>query len=169
MNVLKSLVPDRGTRRPYSKIMMVSSSNNDNAAAASAAAAQHAKPETIRRPLRVLVVEDEAIIAMYLEGVLDDLHVEVVGVAASADEALRLARLHRPDFATMDINLKGKKDGISAATDLYRDLGIRSIYLSAYGNLETRTRAAQSNPYGWIPKPIDEYALETLLRTIRDG
>lgn len=120
-------------------------------------------------PLRVLIVEDKALIAMDLEAMLQDLGAEVVGIAMTAAEAVQLARLHRPDCATMDIRLKGDRDGVSAAIELYRTLGIRSIFVSAYGNAETRARAADANPIGWIRKPFGQHDLHALLEDFLGG
>jgi two-component system, response regulator PdtaR len=119
-------------------------------------------------PLRVLIVEDEAIIAMDLEMMLEDLGVDVVGVAITAAEAVRLAEIHRPDCATMDINIKGDRDGISAAMELHEAFGIRSIFVSAYGNHETRTRAKSAHPFGWVQKPIEMRILKEMLDRVSD-
>lgn len=117
----------------------------------------------IGRPLRIMIVEDEALIAMDLEMTLEDLGAEVVCKASSASEAVRLARQYQPDCATMDINIHGDRDGVSAAIELFQMLGIRSIFVSAYGNPETRERASAANPVGWISKPFSEVELKKAL------
>lgn len=121
------------------------------------------------RPLRVVVVEDEALIALDIEMTLEALGAEVVGRAATAAEAVRLVRLYQPDLVTMDIHIKGGRDGVSAAIELYEQVGIRAIFISAYGNAETRARAASANPIDWIGKPFDERALERALHRIASG
>jgi two-component system, response regulator PdtaR len=119
-----------------------------------------------KRPLRVIVVEDEAIIAISLQMILEELGAEVVAIAASADEALQLAEQHRPDCATVDISIKGDRDGVAAATDLYASLGIRSIFVSAFGDAETRERAEPARPVAWVSKPvIAEDLISALERT----
>lgn len=123
-----------------------------------------------RRPLRVLIVEDEAIIAMELEMLLEEVGAEVVGIAMSAAEAEQIAATHAPDLITMDINLKGARDGVSAAIGIFQSHGIRSVFVSAYGDAGTVARAAPANPIGWIRKPIEKYDLETILRHVeQDG
>ena len=122
-----------------------------------------AETDAAVRPLRVMIVEDEAIIAMGIEWTLEELGAEIVGVAISAAEAISLATLHRPDCVTMDINIKGDRDGISAAIELYEKLGIRVIFISAYGNDETRVRAAAANPFAWLEKPIRAESLKAAL------
>ena len=119
--------------------------------------------EAPARPLRVMIVEDEAIIAMGIEWTLQDLGAEVVGVAMSAAEAVSLAALHRPDCVTMDINIKGDRDGVSAAIELYEVLGIRVIFISAYGNDETKARGAAANPFAWLEKPVRVESLKAAL------
>ena len=114
------------------------------------------------RPLRIMIVEDEAIIAMDLEMTLEDLGAEIVCTADNAAEAFRLAKLYRPDCATMDISINGDRDGVSAAIELYENLGIRSIFVSAFGNPETRARAASANPIDWIGKPFSEADLKRI-------
>lgn len=120
------------------------------------------------RPLRVIVVEDDAIIAMEIDMMLRDLGAEVVGLAMTAAEAVRLAELHRPDCATMDISIKGNRDGVSAAIEIYETLGIRSIFVSAFGNDETRARAARAHPLGWVMKPFNTEDIRSALDRVLD-
>lgn len=128
----------------------------------------HAGLERPRSPLRVVIVEDEAIISMELEMLLEDLDVDVVGIAMSAADADALVSMHRPDFVTMDISIKGDIDGISAASDIFVRYGVRSIFVSAYGDPETRTRAETANPIGWVRKPIDIAALGEAVRRVKE-
>jgi two-component system, response regulator PdtaR len=120
------------------------------------------------RALRVIVVEDDALIAMELERTLQDLGAEVLGIAITAAEAVKLAERHRPDCATMDISIKGDRDGISAAIEIYETLGIRSIFVSAFGNEETRARAATAHPFCWVKKPFNVDDLRSALNRVSD-
>ncbi len=95
--------------------------------------------------------------------VLQDLGAEVVGLAMTAAEAVRLAKLHGPDCATMDISIKGDRDGVSAAIEIYETLGIRSIFVSAYGNDETKARAVRAHPLGWVTKPFNTEDIRSAL------
>ena len=158
-------------QRPLVAIGIISLSQNDRAASPLSRVSPLPRRITPAsgRPLRVVVVEDEAIIAMDIEMMLQDLGAEVVGVAMTAAEAVRLAELHRPDCATMDIHIKGDRDGVSAAIEIYEMLGIRSIFVSAYGNDETRERALPAQPLGWIKKPLDMEDLRSALDGVRDG
>ncbi|MEQ5829330.1 response regulator [Sulfitobacter sp. NFXS29] len=120
-------------------------------------------------PLRVLIVEDEAIIAMEIEMILEDLGAEVVGTVMSAQEAVDYAKLHRPDCITMDINLKGDRDGVSAALEIHEAIGIRAIFISAYGSDDLKLRAQPAQPFGWIQKPILTGELKTALVRVREA
>lgn len=111
------------------------------------------------RPLRVLIVEDEALVAMDLEFMLEEIGAEIVGIAMSAAEAEALVRAEQPDLVTMDINIKGDRDGVSAAKEIYERYGIRPIFISAYSDLATRNRGEPCRPIAWIEKPIDREEL----------
>jgi len=115
---------------------------------------------------RVLVVEDDFLVATEVELALSDAGLEVIGVAASADEAIQLARLHRPALAVMDIRISGQRDGIQAAAELFRELGIRSIFATAHYDQASLDRAKQANPLGWLHKP---YSMSSLVNAVRQG
>jgi two-component system, response regulator PdtaR len=117
------------------------------------------------RKLRVIVVEDEFIIALELEMLLAELGVEVVGSANTGEKALALAASAKPDFVTMDIKLPGDLDGISTAVEMYGRHGIRSIFVSAYKDAELFERAQQAKPLGWVRKPVSLGALRAVLPT----
>lgn len=120
-------------------------------------------------PLQVLIVEDEAIIAMEIEMILEDLGAKVVGSAMSAQEAVDYAKLHQPDVITMDINLKGDRDGVSAALEIHEATGIRAIFISAYGSDDLKLRAQPAQPFGWVQKPIQPGELESALVRVRES
>ena len=113
---------------------------------------------------RVLVVEDDFLIALELENRLLDAGMEGVGTAMSADEAIGLAKTGKPDLAIMDIRLAGRRDGVDAAIELFSAYGIRSIFASAHADNETRKRATPASPIGWLQKP---YSAEDLIRHIK--
>jgi DNA-binding NarL/FixJ family response regulator len=113
---------------------------------------------------RILVVEDDYFVALDLEGGLRAAGLDVVGPVPTAEEALSVARAERPILAVMDIRLAGKKDGIEAALDLYRELGIRCIFASAHVEPPYRQRAEAASPLGWVQKP---YSIETIVAAVR--
>jgi DNA-binding NarL/FixJ family response regulator len=110
-------------------------------------------PATTHSAPRILVVEDDYFVALDLEGGLRAAGLEVVGPVPTAEEALELAKAEKPLLAVMDIRLAGEKDGIEAALQLYRELGIRCIFASAHVEPPYRQRAAAAAPLGWVQKP----------------
>lgn len=112
-------------------------------------------------PLRVLIVEDDYLAASDAEAGLIEAGFEVVGIAASAEEAVRLAKAERPNVTVMDIRLAGQRDGVDAAIELYRDLGLRSIFATAHHDQHIKARAQPAAPLGWLPKPYTTDALVT--------
>jgi DNA-binding NarL/FixJ family response regulator len=112
---------------------------------------------------KVLVVEDDYFVASEVEMALLDAGFEVTGLAATADEAIELAKSHRPDLVVMDIRLAGFRDGVDAALELFRESGIRCIFATAHYEAATRQRAEPALPLGWLAKP---YQPDTLLRAV---
>jgi two-component system, response regulator PdtaR len=114
--------------------------------------------------MRILIVEDEAIFAMYLEMLLVELGHEVCAVAASARDAVAYASTHRPDVALMDIRLARDSSGIDAARELHSRYGLRCIFLS--GNLDEAARNAvlSCEPVAFVGKPILPVQLQRALQ-----
>lgn len=130
----------------------------------SASSADRSTPRA--SPVRILLVEDEFLIAMSIEGDLRDGGYDVVGIGHSADEAAAMAKASRPDIVLMDVRLVGKRDGIDAALEIYQTTGIRCIFATAHGDPETIARARPAEPLGWLYKP---YGRDSLLATIQDA
>jgi two-component system, response regulator PdtaR len=118
------------------------------------------------RPIKVLIVEDDHLVASGIEGALLDAGFEVTGIAASAEEAVQLASATKPDLAIMDIRLAGQRDGIDTAIELFREMNLRCVFATAYHDAETRLRAQPARPLAWIPKP---YHPAALIRAILDA
>jgi len=112
---------------------------------------------------RILVVEDEFIVAYELQGALEKMGFTVCGTASSGLEAIECAERDRPDLVLMDVSIKGELDGIETARHIRSRLGIRSVFLSGYPADEMMTRAADVRPVGFFVKPIDYDELETAL------
>lgn len=111
----------------------------------------------------ILIVEDEAVIAMDLEMRVKSLGYEVVGIAAHGDRALELARLKHPDLVLMDVNILGDRDGVTVARHLREELDIPSVFLTAYSDDATIMRAVGSQPLGYLIKPIAERELKAAI------
>ncbi len=108
---------------------------------------------------RILIVEDEAVVAENLEKVITDCGYEVVGRAASADDAVNAAIELKPDLILMDIVLLGEKNGIDASHEIKEKIDIPIIFLTAYSNLELIDRAKSVEPYAYIIKPFQDRQL----------
>ena len=95
---------------------------------------------------RILVVEDEALIADEIQDRLQQLGCEVVGLADTATGAVEIAGSARPDLVLMDIRLKGQVDGIQAADKIYRQFDIPVVFLTAHSDQATLDRAMAAIP-----------------------
>jgi diguanylate cyclase (GGDEF)-like protein/PAS domain S-box-containing protein len=113
---------------------------------------------------RILIVEDERIVALNLQQRLVKLGYDVVGRAASGAEALAKARETQPDLVLMDIHIEGPIDGIDTAARLIDELQLRVIYLTAYSEDTTLERARATQPYGYLLKPFSERELHATLQ-----
>jgi len=116
--------------------------------------------------VRVLVVEDDFLVAGELQHCLTEAEFEVIGPAASAVEALDLALTFKPALVVMDIRLTGPRDGIDAAIDIYRQAGIRSIFVTAHSDEHTVRRGEAAKPLDWVQKPYNPPALVARIKTI---
>jgi DNA-binding response OmpR family regulator len=112
----------------------------------------------------VLVVEDETILAEDLREFLLEYGYHVCAIARTGEEALAAFSEFRPDLVLMDISLPGKMDGIDVAVAINRDFPVPVIYLTAFSDEETITRATGTNPYGFLVKPFRK---ETVHSTIQ--
>ena len=118
-----------------------------------------------KKSARILVVEDENIIALDLQGILNNIGFEVCGFAQSGEESIKKASDLHPDLILMDIKLKGKMDGITAAKRICAIDQIPIIYLSAYGNDVTKKRSQSPCSHGYVHKPFTVKELEDALDT----
>ena len=112
---------------------------------------------------KILVVEDERIIAIDLQRRLERFGYTVVGIAAAGDQAIELVKEHSPDIILMDIMLVGDIDGIETATIIKNEYAIPVIFLTAYSDEKTLERAKIAEPSGYILKPFKDKELYTTI------
>jgi signal transduction histidine kinase len=112
---------------------------------------------------KILVVEDEEIVAFDIENTLKDLDYEVPAVVASKEEAIIFAAEILPDLVLMDIMLQGSLDGIEAAQEIRIRFNIPVVYLTAYADSHTLQRAKITEPFGYVLKPFEEKELQTTI------
>ena len=112
---------------------------------------------------RILIVEDERIIALDLKRRLERFGYHVVGMASEAADAIELASAELPDLVLMDIMLSSGADGITAATEIRRRHRIPVVFLTAYADEATIQRAKIAEPVGYVLKPFKERELHTTI------
>ncbi|MFA7694348.1 MAG: response regulator [Methanoregula sp.] len=108
---------------------------------------------------KILIVEDEAVTAMELEETLKRRGFEVVGTATNGNDALRIAKERWPDLILMDIRIQGPMDGIETADQINIFYDIPVIFLTAYSDDLTISRAIKTKSYSFLLKPFNEKAL----------
>jgi DNA-binding response OmpR family regulator len=113
---------------------------------------------------RILIVEDDILIASQMEAALAEDGFEIAGVASTGKEAFQLAEAQYPTLVVMDIRIAGDRDGIDTALELFRLHGIRCIFASAHSDDDTRRRAAPAAPLGWLQKPYTMASLTAMVR-----
>jgi two-component system, response regulator PdtaR len=118
----------------------------------------------IEPPARILIVEDDFLVANEIEIALSDAGFDIAGVAASADEAVELAASQTPALVVMDVRLAGERDGIHAAMEIFQKHGIRCIFATAYYDHHLLERAGPAMPFGWLQKP---YSMVSLVNAVR--
>jgi two-component system, response regulator PdtaR len=118
--------------------------------------------------IKVLVVEDQLIIARDIEALLTDWGYHVIGCAASSDEALALFDKQKPDLALVDIHIQGDMDGIEVVKEFNARRPIPIVYLTAQADSGTVARAKSSNPFAYLLKPFDERHLQISLELAFD-
>lgn len=113
---------------------------------------------------KILIVEDDYLVAAQMEQALKEAGFDIAGVVATAEGAIELAVAERVGLVIMDIRLAGQRDGIEAAIELFGRHGIRSIFATAHGDGETRKRAEAAQPLDWLQKP---YSMISLIESVR--
>ncbi len=111
----------------------------------------------------ILIVEDEAIIAMEIENQLQSLGYKVSSIVDTGERAIEKAEEDKPDLILMDIRIKGKMDGIDTAEEIRNKFGIPVIFSTAYLDEERIERAKVTMPFGYVLKPIQERDLKVTI------
>ncbi len=112
---------------------------------------------------RILLVEDEAVVALDIRNRLKSLGYEVIGIVSSGEEAVKVVDELVPELILMDIMLDGDMDGIEAAGAIKERHNIAVIYLTAYADAQTLQRAKITEPFGYIIKPFEDRELGTTI------
>jgi PAS domain S-box-containing protein len=113
---------------------------------------------------KILVVEDENIVAWDIKETLEKLGHTVLDLVVSGAAALGSAAEDKPDLVLMDIRLDGEMDGIEAGDEIYRRLNIPVVYLTAHADELTLARATRTDPFGYIIKPFQPRSLQSTIK-----
>jgi PAS domain S-box-containing protein len=112
---------------------------------------------------RVLIVEDEQLVAVSLAELLRSLGYDVSDVVATGEEAVTRVRSQPPDIVLMDIVLRGRMDGIEAAERIRTELDLPVVFLTGHADAATLERAKAAQPYGYVVKPFDGREVHTAI------
>lgn len=112
---------------------------------------------------RILIVEDESIVAENLKERIEKLGYQVIDIISTGEEAIKVAVEQSPDLVLMDIMLAGKMDGVEAAGKIHSQVDIPIVYLTAYSDPGTLQRAKITQPFGYLIKPFKERELHTTI------
>jgi PAS domain S-box-containing protein len=116
------------------------------------------------KPVLILIVEDDFIVAKIIEKSLISLGYAVAGLVATGEDAIKKAESEKPDLVLMDIRLQGEMDGISASEKIRAAFDIPVIFLTAFSDKKTFERALVTAPYGYVIKPFSINTLSTSIK-----
>jgi CheY-like chemotaxis protein len=113
---------------------------------------------------KILIVEDEIIVAKDLKQLLENLSYNIVGITANGRDALKITGETNPDLILMDIMLKGELDGIETAQTIRNLYNIPFIYLTGSHDNTILERAEKTKPVGYITKPFDDISIQNSIK-----
>jgi DNA-binding LytR/AlgR family response regulator len=113
--------------------------------------------------LKILIVEDELIIAEDMTNMLEKIGYEVIGTAIDFDEAIEILETEKPDLILLDINLSGKRDGIDLAEEINKRFEIPFIFTTSHTDSTTIERAKKTHPINYLVKPFKQPQLYTAI------
>ena len=122
----------------------------------------------LNKEIKVLIVEDEILVAMDIQNRLEMLGYSVPAIASSKEEAIRNIQETKPDLVLLDIKLFGIMDGVAIAEEIHTRFKIPFIYLTAHADESTLERAKTTAPYGYILKPLEEGVLHPAIQIALD-
>lgn len=114
---------------------------------------------------KILIVEDEYIVAADIKMTLQKMNYYVIGISNSGEDTIRKIKIEKPDLILMDITLKGSLDGIETAQIIMTQYDIPIIYLSALNDEKTIERALSTKPSGYLFKPFDIRKLHSAIES----
>lgn len=113
---------------------------------------------------RIMIVEDEKIIAQHIKTILSGIGYDISGVTDTGEDAVVMAGRDLPDLVLMDNKLKGEMDGAEAGKTIWKNLGIPIVFLTAFSDMEILERSKEAEPLGYIVKPFSVKDLEPTIK-----
>ncbi len=123
----------------------------------------------MQTPIKILIVEDEIIVAMEIEFALQSSGFNVIGKASNSHKALELAQKFLPDVILMDINIKGDLNGIETALKIFSFHKPAIIFVSAYSDKETLDKLKKVQPHFYLSKPYSHSELKEKITEALSG
>ena len=117
----------------------------------------------------ILIVEDEALVALQLKMSLAGLGYRVCRAVATGERAIQAASEERPDIVLMDIQLKGRMSGLDAAGEIRAFSGIPILFMTGYSMEIIHDRIEEFRPAAYLIKPVATAELESALQSLLDG
>jgi response regulator of citrate/malate metabolism len=117
---------------------------------------------------KILIIEDDMIIQLFISKALKNADFEIVGEGRSCKQALELLTKTEPDLILMDIGIAGDKDGIETAELINQDYDIPILFMTGNSDITTTERARKTNPIDILLKPIDEGRLKNKLLQLKN-
>lgn len=114
--------------------------------------------------IRILIVEDEAIVARFIQKELCKLGYKAYKIVATGKEAIKSGIEEEPDVILLDINLAEERDGIEVAREIIQRKRIPIIFMTGYSEATLFQRAKNVKPLAYLTKPIEIYEIDTLLK-----
>lgn len=117
----------------------------------------------MKKKIKILIVEDEVLIARWLKMELEDAAYEVFDFVTTGEEAIKIALTKKPDIILMDIHLASNMDGITAAREIHTKIDIPIIIMTGYNKDDTFKRAQKVKPVAFLEKPVDLYTIKPVI------
>ena len=120
----------------------------------------------MNRKIKILLAEDEVLIAHCLKMELELNGYDVCSFVASGEEAIEIAKKEDPSLILMDIHLSGKMDGIEAATKILEHNKIPIMFMTGYNDKAIYERAQELNPVSYLEKPIEIFEIQPIIDSV---
>ena len=120
----------------------------------------------MEKKIKILIAEDELLIAQCLKMELESNGYEVCKFITEGEEAIETAKKEEPDIILMDIHLSGKMDGIEAARQIIEHKNIPIIFMTGFSDINVQKRAHEINPVGYLEKPVEVYEVTPIIESL---